>query len=121
MISKSKGTGELMQVILNQLDQTLFTMTRDKEDKIVESLMAWLNEKARLKPVPDLAARLLSMEPKLRKMASKLNISVQKGKFVFRADAESEALLNSFRRGSMWFDPHPDVDAAILASVIEAD
>ena len=43
------------------------------------------------------------------------------GQTLVTSDAESEMTLNSLRRGSLWFDPHPDADAAILTSLIEAD
>ena len=121
MTIKSHSEGEIFQTVLDHLDDTLFTMTGKKEDKIVSNLMEWFNTEARLKPVADLPDRIVRMEAKLRKMAKNLTVSVQSGKFSIKADAESETTLNSLRRGSLWFDPHPDADAAILTSLIEAD
>lgn len=109
----------LMKLVSDQLDDTLFTITTEQEDKVVQVFMNWFNKEARLKPVPDLAQRVADMEPKLRKMAENLDVSIQKGKLVVRADAESTALLSLLRRGSEWFDPHRDVDAAIMWALAE--
>jgi hypothetical protein len=110
-------SGVFMDAIRGAFQDNLFTMTTEKEDAVVSRFMNWLNHDARLKPVPDLPDRIAAMEPKLRKLAKNLEVSIQKGKLVVRADAESTALLSLLRRGSDWFDPHPDVDAAILLAL----
>ena len=116
---KSPEDGTLMGVFTAYLNDTLFTLTSEQEESVVGALMNWLNNEARLKPVPDLADRLVSMAPRVRKMAENLTVSIDEGKLVVKTDAESEATLNLFRRGSSWFDPHPDVEAAILRALVE--
>lgn len=98
-------------------EEKLFTMTTKKEKAVVAVFMDWLNKDARLKPVPDLQQRIINMEPKLKKMAKNLDLSFKDGKLVIKSDAESDSLLNLIRRGSDWFDPHPDVNAAILVAL----
>lgn len=109
--------GVFMDALRGALQDNLFTNTTQKQDAVVQRFMNWLNLDARLKPVPDLAQRIVGMEPKLRKMAKNLEVSIQRGKLVIKSDAESLALLNLIRRGSDWFDPHPDVDTAILLAL----
>lgn len=103
--------------IREAFEETLFTITPNKEQAVVEVFMDWFNNSARLKPLPDLPQRIAAMEPKLRRMAKKLDLSFQDGRLVIKADAESESLLNLLNRGSDWFDPHPDVNAAILVAL----
>lgn len=98
-------------------EKKLFTITTRKTDAIVQVFMDWFNHSARLKPVPDLQNRIQAMEPKLRKMARNLDLSFHDGKLVIKTDAESESLLNLLKRGSDWFDPHQDVNAAILVAL----
>ena len=98
-------------------EENLFTITTKKEDAVVTVFMDWMNNDARLKPLPDLPQRIMAMEPKLRRMAKNLVLSFLDGKLVIKADAESESLLSLLRRGSDWFDPHPDVNAAILMAL----
>lgn len=109
----------MMQVFVHHLDETLFTITTEKQDKVVETFLDWLTGKARLKQVPDLADRISKMEPKLRKLAKNLDVGYQGGKLVVKADADSTALLSLLRRGSDWFEPHPGVDAAILSALVK--
>lgn len=104
----------MMEGIVADLEGNLFTITVEKEDAIVAVFLDWLNKDAQLKPVPDLQKRLLEIGPKLKKMAKNLKITVLEGKLVIRTDAESESLLSLLRRGSSWFSPHPDVNAALL-------
>lgn len=106
-----------MKGMREAFEEKLFTISSRKIETITAVFMAWLNNDARLKPVPDLQQRIVDMEPKLRRMARKLDLSFQDGKLVIKADAESESLLNLLRRGSDWFDPHPDVNAAILVAL----
>jgi hypothetical protein len=106
-----------MSAMREAFEENLFTITTPKVNAIVAIFMEWFNKEARLKPLPDLQERIMRMEPKLKRMAEKLNVSFQDGKLVIRADAESESLLNLLRRGSDWFDPHPDVNAAILVGL----
>jgi hypothetical protein len=103
--------------VASMLKDNLFTMTTEKENAVVDIFMDWLNNYARLKPVPDLADRIIKMVPRLRKLAKNMEVSIEEGKLVIRSDADSETLLNVFRRGSSWFDPHPDVNAAILLAL----
>ncbi len=103
-----------MDLCVWPLEKSLFTITTKKEDAIVSVFMSWLTEKASLKRVPDLDQRLSAMPKRLRKMAKSLKLSIKDGALVVKADAESEALLSLLRRGSDWFEPHPDVNAAIL-------
>lgn len=98
-------------------EDNLFTISTKKEDAVVSVFMDWFNNSARLKALPDLPQRIGAMEPKLRRMAKNLDLSFLDGKLVIKADAESESLLSLLRRGSDWFDPHPDVNAAILVAM----
>jgi hypothetical protein len=111
------STFPFVKGIEEAFEENLFTITPQKERAITEVFMDWLNGSARLKPLPDLPQRIQAMEPKLRKMAKNLDLSFQDGKLVIKADAESESLLTLLRRGSDWFDPHPDVNAAILVAL----
>lgn len=108
---KRNGFVDLM---VAPLEKSLFTITTKKEKAVVAVFMGWLTEDAQLKRVPDLQQRLVEMEPKLRRMAKNLKVSIREGELVIKSDADSEALLSLFRRGSSWFEPHPDVNAAIL-------
>lgn len=103
--------------VRESFEKNLFTISTKKTDAVVAIFMDWFNNSARLKPVPDLQKRLLEMEPKLRIMARNLDLSFQDGKLVIKTDAASESLLNMLRRGSDWFDPHPDVNAAIMLAM----
>lgn len=107
-----------MKVVAAYLDETLFTLTDVQRDRIVVLFTNWFNHEARLKPLPDLADRISETVVKLQKMARDLEVAVQGGKIVVKVDADSEALLSLLRRGSSWFDPHPDVDAVILAALV---
>jgi hypothetical protein len=98
-------------------EEKLFTISTKKTDAVVSIFMDWFNNSARLKPVPDVQNRILAMEPKLRRMARNLDLSFQDGKLVIKTDAESESLLNLLKHGSDWFDPHPDVNAAIMVAL----
>ena len=106
-----------MAGIREAFEENLFTLSTKKEDAVVAIFTDWLNNRARLKPLPDLPQRILALEPKLHRMAKNLDLSFQDGKLVIKADTESESLLNLLRRGSDWFDPHPDVNAAILVAL----
>lgn len=109
-----KDSGFLMEGIASAFKENLFTITTKKEDAVVAVFLDWFNKEAQLRRVPDLTKRIVDMEPKLRKMAKNLDVSIKDGKLVIRSDADSEALLSLLRRGSDWFEPHPDVNAAIL-------
>jgi hypothetical protein len=111
------STLPFMKGMREAFEENLFTISSKKIDAITALFLNWLNNSARLKPVPDLQVRIAGMEPKLRKMAKNLDLSFQDGKLVIKADAESESLLSLLRRGSDWFDPHPDVNAAILVAL----
>ena len=111
------STVPFMKGLREAFEENLFTITPKKERAVAEVFMDWLNNSARLKPLPDLPRRIQAMEPKLRKMAKKLDVSFRDGELVIKADAESESLLSLLRRGSDWFDPHPDVNAAILVAL----
>ncbi len=106
-----------MAGIREAFEENLFTITTKKEEAVVAVFMDWLNNTARLKPLPDLPQRIAGLEPKLRRMAKNLDLRFLDGKLVIKADAESESLLSLLRRGSDWFDPHPDVNAAILVAL----
>jgi hypothetical protein len=106
-----------MELMVWPLEKSLFTITTKKEEAIVTVFMDWFNNTAALKQVPDLQQRLMQMPIKLRKMAKNLKISIHEGKLVIKTDADSETLLSLLRRGSDWFEPHPDVDAAILVGL----
>jgi hypothetical protein len=106
-----------MAALREAFEKDLFTMTTKKENAIVSIFMHWLAKEARLKPLPDLQQRVIDMEPKLHKMAKNLSLSFQDGNLVIKSDAASGSLLSALRRGSDWFDPHPDVNAAILVAL----
>lgn len=106
-----------MKGVREAFEDKLFTITSRKIDAVASVFMDWFNKEARLKPLPDLQQRIVAMEPKLRKMARNLDLSFQDGKLVIKTDADSQSLLNLLRRGSDWFDPHPDVNAAILVAL----
>ena len=108
-----------MEGLVKGLDDSLFTITTEQRDRVVTLLMDWFNREARLKSVPDLADRLTKMASRVQKMAKNLDVGIQDGKLVVRADADSEALLSLLRRGSDWFDPHPSVEAAVLEALVE--
>jgi len=112
-----KDSGFIMDALTDGFKKSLFTITKSKEDAVVAMFLDWLNKKAHLKPVPDLQQKLMEMGPKLSKMAKNLDVSIMEGKVVIKTDAESESLLNLFRRGSSWFSPHPDVNGAILLAL----
>ena len=117
-MSKS-DSGFMMEGLVGFLDENLFTITTKQQQRIVAVFLDWFNRDARLKRVPDLAERIIGMEKKLRKMAKNMEVTMRGGKLVVTTDAESTALLNLLRRGSDWFDPHRDVDAAILYALAE--
>lgn len=106
-----------MELMVWPLEKSLFTITTKKEEAIVTIFMDWFTTTASLKRVPDLQQRLAQMPIKLRKLAKNLEISIHEGKLVIKTDADSEILLSLLRRGSDWFEPHPDVDAAILVGL----
>ncbi len=106
-----------MELMVWPLEKSLFTITTKKEEAITSIFVDWFNTTATLKQVPDLQKRLMEMPIKLRKMAKNLKLSIHEGKLVIRSDADSEVLLSLLRRGSDWFEPHPDVDAAILVGL----
>lgn len=106
-----------MAGLAEAFEDKLFTITTKKENEIVSVFMDWLSNYARTKPVPDLQQRIAAMAPKLRTMAKNLKLNLQDGKLVVSAGADSQSLLNLLRRGSDWFDPHPDVNAAILVAL----
>jgi hypothetical protein len=116
---KSTGSGFMMEALLGFLDKELFTLTIETRAAVAAEFKDWLNQKARLKAVPDLAERLARLELRLDKLSKSLEVSVQRGKLVVKADAESEALLALLRRGSDWFEPHPSVNGAILKALVE--
>lgn len=109
----------LVAPLADCLKETLFTITTEKENAVVAGFLDWLTNKARLKPVPDLQDRITKMGPRLRKLAENLEVRIKDGKLVVKADAESETLLNQFRYGTNWFEPHPDVNAAILSALAD--
>lgn len=106
-----------MKGMYEAFEDNLFTISRQKENAVVQIFMEWFNKEARLKAVPDLQQRIMNMEPKLRKMARNLNVKFQEGKIVVSTDADSQSLLSLLRRGSDWFDPHPNVTSAILVAL----
>jgi len=105
--------------LLYVIEKVLYTKSRAQQDAVVSQFMEWLQERARLKPVPNLQDNIVGMEKKLRKMAENLEIEFVEGKLVIRSDAESMTLLRLLRRGSSWFDPHPGVDETILFALIK--
>jgi hypothetical protein len=109
-----KDSGFMMEGLVTSFDETLFTITTKKERALVAVFMRWLTKEARLRPVPDLQKRITDLEPKLRKMAKNLQVSIKDGKLVIRSDADSESLLALLRRGSAWFEPIPSLETAIL-------
>lgn len=114
-----KNSGFVMDALEDTFKKSLFTITTKKEAAVTAMFLDWLNKKAHLKPVPDLQKKIVEMGPKLNRMAKNLDLSIVEGKIVIKTDAESESLLNSFRRGSSWFSPHPDVNGAILLALAE--
>jgi hypothetical protein len=109
-----------MRAVVADLDETLFTISTEQRQAVVNYFMDWFNHGVRLSPVPDLAGRIARMEKKLRKMAENLEVSLQRGSLVVKSDADSLVLLTLLRRGSAWFEPHPNVDAAIMAALLES-
>lgn len=106
-----------MSAMREAVENKLFTKSDKNADAVTSYFLDWLNNDARLKPLPDLQQHLLDLEPRIRRMAKNLELSIQDSKVVIRTDAESESLLRLFRRGSDWFDPHPDVNAAIILAL----
>lgn len=107
----------LIDPLARTLSDTLFTITDSRKDAIVAVFMDWLTKYARLKPAPDIPDRIAKIEPRLRKLAKNLSVCIEREKIVIRTDADSQALLDSFRRGTSWFEPHPDVNAAIMLAL----
>jgi hypothetical protein len=112
-----KKRSGFMDLIAAPLEKSLFTITTKKEEAIVTVFLDWFTKSASLKQVPDLQKRITDMEPRLRKMAKNLKVSIKEGKLVIRSDADSEVLLSLLRRGSDWYEPHPDIDSAILVGL----
>lgn len=103
--------------MMEAFEKNLFTMTAQKENAVVSIFLDWFNKEAQLKPIPDLQQRIINLVPKLRKMARNLSFEFKEGKLVIKSDADSQSLLDLLRRGSDWFEPHPDVNAAILVAL----
>jgi len=117
-VDHGKNQGFLAEAIYTTIDKSLFTITTQKQKAVVTLFLNWFTQDAQLKPVPDLQQRLVKMGPKLTKMAENLQVTIKDGKLVVKSDAESEVLLSLLRRGSDWFEPHPDVNAAILLGLL---
>ena len=72
----------------------------------------------RKRNVPDLAKRIADFESRVERMVPSLVVEFQRQTLVVRSRGADDGLLNQLRRGSDWFDPEPEIDNIIVASLL---
>ena len=83
--------------------------------KFAQAIYLWLVERARKKPVPDLAERLKWMKGEIEKLAQVLTIEFLDGRLVVKASGSAGNTLRELQRGTDWFDPHENLASEIVA------
>jgi hypothetical protein len=90
---------------------------RERRQAVVRSLMRWLSEEARKKPVPDLAQRLERMEGRIKKMVENMTIEVKDDKLAVKTAGSDEDTWRMFRLGTDWFESNPDLMETVLCGL----
>lgn len=111
---------EFAQALKEVLGSSLFTISDEDRKQIASSLVEWLTDVARKKPVPDLLERVERLKKQIEQMARNISVEYSHGRFVIKTDSDSEAVLRMFRKGTDWFDPHNDVDGAIISALLSS-
>jgi hypothetical protein len=95
------------------------TRLRDEAQKkqVVGAIMTMFSG-LRKKTVPDLAERIKNMQQQVEAMVNDMSLEFVRGELVVKVTGSSDALLKSFRYGSNWFMPEPDVDKIIVAAIL---
>lgn len=83
------------------------------------SLMNWLRNEAKTKPVENLAQRFDRMERAVAKMVENMKIEFAEGKVVIKVNGSDEDTLKAFRLGTSWFEPNPDLVERILTGLFD--
>lgn len=93
-------------------------MTKPAQQRVAETLFQWLAGEAVKKPLPDLDTRLVAMQAKLRAMATGLKLEMAMGKPVVSVSGDGHGTWCLFKRGSAWFEAHPNPELAVLVAVL---
>ena len=92
-------------------------MTPEAQQRVTESLYCWLAESAVKRPVPDFDVRLAAMQTKLKSMAKGLRVEMLQGRVVVSASGDAQGTWCLLKRGSNWFEPHPNPEMAVVVEI----
>ena len=85
--------------------------------KIADALENWLKKETRLKPLPDLEARLAVMSQRIRLLAQTVEFTVRNEEIVVISSGANEQTLKAIANGTDWFDPCDDVVSVMISAV----
>ena len=91
----------------------------EQKAKVVTALSSWLNDVARKKPLPDLAARIQKMQDEFEHMVEDMQVKIETGKLVVKVAGSGEDTLRKLRLGTDWFEGSPDVLEIILVGLFD--
>ena len=102
------------EAVKSAIDPTL-TVSPAQQARIASRLYRWLSLETRKKAVPDLIARLERMKERIDALAEIIEIEYFGSGIVVKAFVRSDETFRMLRRGTDWFDPHPDLERDIIA------
>jgi TolA-binding protein len=113
-----KGFAAFTSVVTHCFEQDL-KLRPDDRKKIAARLYTWLALEAHKRPVEDLQERLVAMQREIDRLAQHIEFEVQEATIVVKASAIVDDTMRKFRRGTKWFDPHPDIVSEIVGVVFK--
>ncbi len=110
---------EFKKEIKKEIDAKLEGMRKERHQRSGTILIQWLTERAALKPVPDLAARIQKFSKDIYAMCEDMRIEYEKGAFVVKVNGSAEQTFKKLKFGTSWFAPNDDLVTQILAGLDE--
>jgi hypothetical protein len=110
-------TLDLKKDIKKRIDDKLERLRKDRHDYSAALLTEWLVERAKKKPVPDLAKRTEQFTKDIYKMCEDMRLEIKDGAFVVKVNGAAEQTYKKLRLGTDWFEPNADVVTQIMAGL----
>jgi hypothetical protein len=105
--------------IKKHIDDKLERLRKDRHRFSAALITAWLVERAKKKPVPDLEKRVKMFTKDIYKMCEDMRVEIKDGAFVVKVNGAAEQTYKKLRLGTDWFEPNADVVTQIMAGLDE--
>jgi hypothetical protein len=112
-------TLDFRKEVKKHLDAKLEKLRKERHKYCAALLVAWLVDRAKKKPVPDLDKRVKLFTKDIYEMCEEMRIEVREGAFVVKVNGAAEQTYKKLRLGTDWFEPNADVVTQIMAGLDE--